>query len=272
MVANWRIIVSLSAIVLSACAYLYPPSEPFVYSIDPAVQPSRPSLPGLDGGPPRPVGVVVGPDGQRDEFVANEVVLRPHSPAASQAFLDRYGGVVLRDGRPLLLPGKSAAAATSSGWYLVRVDPARSALDDLAANMQTGGSRGQHLFSSQPAARLAALLAREKQTGRQLVPNFLLQPSTVSEHPDGSGGFLNAEDWWWMSEDDDPNTPGEQGRSIGVIHIERSALDALRGFSGPHHHLAGNRQRRQRSDSPDRDYSWANLLTLHEGDWVQPVK
>jgi Subtilase family len=212
--------------VLSGCATLpQPPKEDrFEYGIDPAVTPTQAELPGLDGGPPRKVGVVVGPDGRRDEFVANEVVFRPKSEEDLNAFLARYGGTVLRDGKPVLLPEVAAKSPppTSSGWYLIRVDPAHSSLDDLAANMERGGSRGRHLFSSEEAARLGALLGREKLSEKRTVgPNFLVSPAAVEEHPDGSGGFLDASSWWWMTDDADPAAPGDQGLSIGVIRAWR---------------------------------------------------
>jgi hypothetical protein len=82
--------------------------------------------------------------------------------------------------------------------------------------METDGSRGLHLFSSERAASLGALFAREKLRSS-------LRPAAVEEHPDGAGGFLDAERWWWITEDDDLNTPGDQesvrrrGAGTGVI-------------------------------------------------------
>ena len=82
--------------------------------------------------------------------------------------------------------------------------------------METGGSHGLHLFSSEHAARLGALLAREKLRGS-------LHPAAVEEHPDGAGGFWDAERWWWRTEDDDLNIPGDQVLSLGVVR----ALEAI---------------------------------------------
>jgi hypothetical protein len=64
---------------------------PFTFRIDPNIQPSERTLPGLNGGPPRPVGVTIGPDGNREEFVVNEVALDPSSEADLHSFLTEYG-------------------------------------------------------------------------------------------------------------------------------------------------------------------------------------
>jgi hypothetical protein len=108
--------------------------DPILYALDQQIRLSRPQLPGLDGGPPRPVGVMVRPDGTRDEFVLNEVILRPTSEEDLQAFLTTYGGTVLRDGTPMRIAGAKAppVPAEPSGWYLIRVDVQRSSLQDLA--------------------------------------------------------------------------------------------------------------------------------------------
>jgi hypothetical protein len=201
------------------------PSEPcpptgFTYVIDNGVNPTAPMLPGLDGGPPRLVGAVVGPDGKRDAFVVNEVVFSPESPADLQTFLARYGGRVVRDGRPLLISDSGASLAPSSessGRYLIQVDLSSSSLRDIATNMTDAGLVGRFVFSSEDAVRLAAILAREKARG--ISPNMVAggQQCTVCEHPDNTGGFLDAAKFPWMTEDDDPTTPGDQGLSIGVI-------------------------------------------------------
>lgn len=214
----WSLGASLAVIgTLCGCAapMVQPPeSEPFTYEIDQAVEPAQTELPGLSGGPPRAVAVVVGPDGSRDEFVHNEVIFRPRSEDELNAFLDRHGGTVLRDGTPILLPevATESSPPSSSGWYLIRVDPSHSPLDDFAAHMEQGGSRGLHLYSSEDAARLGALLAREKLQGRGVGPNIILAPFAVEEHPDGSGGFLDAEGWWWMT---------DQDLSLGVVRAWR---------------------------------------------------
>jgi hypothetical protein len=193
---------------------------PVTYVIDPSLTPSQTELVGLDGGPPRPIAVVVG-SGGRDEFVVNEVTFHPNDEADLNAFLAQYGGTVLRDGTPRSIPGfPTGGNPRSSGWYLIRVDLQRSALDDLSANLEAAGMSGQVRFSSEDAARLAALVAREMPR-HAVSANPLGYPDTSAEHPDGSGGNIDAETWPWMTEDDDPLTSGDQGLSVGVTHAWR---------------------------------------------------
>ena len=49
--------------------------------IDKSVKPNTPTLPGLAGGAARPVAAMLGPDGRRDEYVENELELKPSSQA-----------------------------------------------------------------------------------------------------------------------------------------------------------------------------------------------
>ena len=49
----------------------------FSFMVDNSIMPSEPELPGLSGGPPRPTGAAVAPDGERDEFVTNEIIFKP---------------------------------------------------------------------------------------------------------------------------------------------------------------------------------------------------
>ncbi len=177
------ILVACSIGFLGACVTTPRESERFTYVIDGAVQPSQAELPGLDGGPPRPVGAVIGPDGTREEFVINEVVFHPESPDELDAFLAKYGGTVLRDGSPFLIPDAPYVGDPEpSGFYLIRVDLKRSSLSDIAPNMEAAGVTGPFRFSSEDAVRLAALIAREKD--RVLSANPLVTPlAVVPEHP-----------------------------------------------------------------------------------------
>ena len=72
--------------------------------VDAAIAPSQPELPGLNGGPPRQVAVLVWPTGRKSEFVVNEAMYQPKNAQDLQEFLATYGGTVLRDGKPLVIP------------------------------------------------------------------------------------------------------------------------------------------------------------------------
>lgn len=212
----------------------------FTFEIDENLKSSTIKLLGLDCGPARPVGSAVRlSDGKKDEFVLNEVIFRPKNRVDLGSFLRKYGGTVIRDGKPMIIPSQEVrqlpstsfkrrlhshrdTSGLSSGWYLIRVDLSRSSLDDIGAHMEKLGQRGHYIFSSEEAARLAALLAREASRG--VLPNSVMQGNMVKEHPDGSGGNLDAENWWWMTEQDSPCTPGtidSGGISVGVIYAWR---------------------------------------------------
>ena len=210
-------------LAVAGCAHLpWWSRDHFTYGVDRAVTPSRAELPGLSGGPPRPVAAVRGPRGRVEEFVANEIVFRAKSPEDLQAFLARYGGTVLRDGSPFIIPGAEVrpdAARAQTNEYLIRVDLARSPVDDVGRNMTALGVKGRFVFGSEDGVRLAAIVAREARRGAS--PNVVFKPQMIPEHPDGSGGNLDAETWPWMTEDDDPAMPGDQGLSVGVIRAWR---------------------------------------------------
>ena len=185
--------------------------------IDPTIQPTQRELVGLDQGQPRPVGVMVGPSGEPVEFVANEIILHPSSDQELQEFIDTYGATILRDGMPMVIPEvEQREPATSSGWYLLRIDTARSTLDDLDVNMTMAGLSGLYSFSSEEAARTLALFARERERGIGINPLAYFAVST--EHPTGPTTNLDAETFAWFTEDDDDAMPGDQGLSTGVTH------------------------------------------------------
>jgi hypothetical protein len=114
------------------------------------------------------VGVTIGPDGNREEFVVNEVALDPSSEADLHSFLTEDGGMVLHDGTPMLITEEGVSPAppdASSGTYLIRVDLSRSSLSDLQSNMTATGITGRHLFSSNDAAAWRRYLL-ERMSGR----------------------------------------------------------------------------------------------------------
>jgi hypothetical protein len=183
----------------------------FSYRIDQAATPELSEIPGLSGGPERSVVAAVGPDGTAEPFVAEEIIIQTDDPAKLSAFLTTYGGSVIRDGSPLLVEGRTPNPDLPSphGFVLVRVDPALSTLNDIAVNMERAGLRGEWTFSSADAARLAALVARERpvwDVGLNQIADF--STCTVCEHPDDSGGYLEFATKWWM---------GESGVSVGVV-------------------------------------------------------
>jgi serine protease len=199
----------------------------FSFSVDEAVAPAVSVIPGLSGYPPRPLVSAVAPDGSQETFVAAEVILHPDSPEDLAAFLARYGGTVIRDGTPLFeedagmppadLPFSPDTGWYSSGWYLVAIDTSQVDLAGLAADMDAAGLHGAWTFSSDEAARTAAVVAHERDAavGFNFVMDTNQTTCTVCEHPDKDGDYVDASEWWWMK---------DQGLSISVIR----AWDYLR--------------------------------------------
>jgi serine protease len=193
--------------------------QPVEVSIDPKIQPTQTELPGLNHGPSRAVGAMVGPDGRTLEFVTNEIVLHPASEKEVQDFIIRYHAIVLRDGMPLVHPDvKPRDKPTSSGWYLLRIDPSTSTLEGLADSLASAGGRGVYRFSSEEAARTLAVVARER--GSSIAINPIVTLDASFEHPlnDNASTFIDAEQFFWFVEDNDPFTAGDQGLSTGVTH------------------------------------------------------
>lgn len=211
------ILVTASLLFGSGCTPKTGTSSQAEFEIDGTIHPSQTKLAGLDHGPSRPVGVMVGPDGKRLEFVSNEIILHPSSQEELQNFINTYGATVLRDGTPLLIPGvEHRSPATSSGWYLLRIDTKKSSLDDLKQNLTAAGFEGKVRFSSEDTTRTLALFARERSRGIGINP--IMSRNASLEHPTGPTGNIDAEMFPWFTEDDDPALPGDQGLSTGVTH------------------------------------------------------
>ncbi len=188
-------------------------------SIDPTIPRTRTDIAGLDHGPRRPVAAMIGPEGPTLEFVSNEIVLHPANDQELQDFIARYHATVLRDGMPFIPPDVTPRETpTSSGWYLLRIDPSTSAMDGLADGLTKAGKRGVYRFSSEDAARTLAVVARER--GSSIAINPLANLDASLEHPKDAAAttFVDAAMFPWFTEDSDPATPGDQGLSTGVTH------------------------------------------------------
>jgi serine protease len=203
--------------LLSACALFQPPAT---YGIDPTL--TAPGVPKtvISAGEERPVGLLIGPSGVPEAFVLDEVVLRAETQEELNAFLDKYHGTVLEDGSQSSLPADlRVREVPRSKWYLIRVDLSQLSLDDLPRNMAKAGIEGNVVFSSEDAARLAAVVAHEaREDARANLLMYSTSSVEILEHPDYSGGHLDAESFEWMNEDRNPMTTGDQGLSVGVTH------------------------------------------------------
>jgi hypothetical protein len=203
--------------MMGSCAPTNVPSPAAVtFDVNPTI--TSPSIPAtvVSVGQERPVGLLRGSDGVTEGFVIDEVMVRAETQEELDTFLAKYGGTLLSDGTASNIPEDMRVVdVPSTNWYLVRVDLSMSSVEDLPANVEAAGIEGHLEFSSDDAARLISVVAREAPNGAW--PNLLMYATSSLEHPDYSNGNLDAEFWKWMTEDDDPNSPGDQGLSVGVI-------------------------------------------------------
>lgn len=184
--------------------------------IDADLEPPRAALPGLSGGPPRPVAIMASSEGGRYEYIADEVRYQPGSADDLSDLVQAYGGEIVRDDSVLVATddGVEQLSGIDGGWYLIRFDPDQSTLMDLPANLADTGFVDEIAFSSPEAARAVALRLRE--ASQSIALNRVMESHAVLEHPT-SNGYVDFEQLDYMSDDSDPNTPGDQGLSMSVV-------------------------------------------------------
>jgi hypothetical protein len=216
-VRRWRG-VRLLALALSAslgiagCGRLPDGHDVFSYRVDPRL--ALPAMPPSPGQPaPPPLAVVRDPGGHTYTFASNQVVLRPRNTAALRGFLTRYGGTVLSDGTSRFAP-KRGKLAPPRGAYLIRVDPRRSPVDDLAASMRSAHLSGRYTFSSADAVRLVALVGRERRGA-----DISLDPSLYPTGLDEETQILEGQ-----GSDGKPFNYAAQGYTTGTRDLAKSQL------------------------------------------------
>ena len=168
-------------------------AEPLAFRVDPGLAAPRLSLDPVGRlGTGREVGVVAGPDGKPAGLVLDEVMVRVADQAELDAFLARWGGQVL----------DSFAPDAQGQDHLVRVDADRADPAGLVGNLLAAEPRqsGGFWVGDERALRLLALAAAEWRTGTELVLDWLVEPSGITdgqvfEAPDiGKNVF----DWTFM--------------------------------------------------------------------------
>ncbi len=186
-------------------------SAPFVYVIDPQVQPVQGSLPGFDGDGSRPLAALADPDGDVTSFVEDEVLIESDDPTAVQDLVDRVGGELLYE----LDPAEHGGAGLRP-IYLIRADRARLSHDSLSEEAEgLAASEGGYIpggtfrFSSDAGAGLLALVLSETRLGHSLSVNWVGSgnpiPDSALEAPVGPGASpcpaysRNAYDWAYFA-------------------------------------------------------------------------
>ena len=210
MLRHRAVIGALALALLLAVALLLAfdrDGNDFSFAVDPTIAYEGDELPGLNGGPPRRIGTMISPTGERDDFALDEVIALPRDGDALDEFVSRYGGRVLESGRGQRIEGLSAPGHRPARLplRLIEVDSSRSDTSDIAGNMEEAGFSGRFVFSSEKALRFVAMLARERDV--PIAPNPVVRGSVSKEHPTAAGGNLDAELWPWMT---------DTGLSVGV--------------------------------------------------------
>jgi hypothetical protein len=157
--------------------------------IDPTIYNGPPELP-EEGFGARPVVAVKDSDGITSQFIANQVIFSGTS-AQMDAFVTQYGGAVVSQISTANMPNIPPTA-------LVVLDASTFSEDNLDANTGELGGRGQMTFSSDLAARLAALVATEVVAGQRVALNFVSETQdflwSTTEEAD-QNGVSNAFNW-----------------------------------------------------------------------------
>lgn len=187
--------LTLTTVLLGACGPQPspPPANPFSYQINTALKPSPETLGS------KPLGVVQDEAGRKSLFITNEILVRPTNQAELDAFVARVGGTVLgNDGVPDPPAGSGIQMDPKykqPTLYRVKLDPSSVDLSSFKSNTEKIGLGGKVSISSEAAAKLLALVNRERVGGLKTSPNFVAEGQSPlfasEEHPDGAG-FMNA--------------------------------------------------------------------------------
>ncbi len=158
-------------------------SSKFSYTIDPDISLPEQVISGEPGEPIRIFSVMVHPDGTREDYVDDEIILAPESDGELADFLKLYNGRVVNDGSFQSPPDSLdyenlRLPLESSGFYVIKVDLDTIDFESFHTNMTNAGLIGPFKFSTVNAARLAALVVKEQSQGKIISNNNLLTPST----------------------------------------------------------------------------------------------
>ena len=142
-------------------------AEGFSYRVDPTLRPVLATLPGLGRGTERTVAAVRLPNGVQNDFVVNEVILSNPTSTQLDNFIGTYGAEILVGaGLPAapgnLPPDKLRSAYANGEDYLLRVNLNMADTSGFVSWMEQLGFAGEHVFSSDDAVRLNAIVAKER--------------------------------------------------------------------------------------------------------------
>jgi|GEM_PF-1985537 len=186
----------------------------FTYHVDADFHPKVESLTGIGGGPQRMLAAVLAPDGSRDDFVVDQVILQAPDLATLELFAARYNAAQILGGKlpdppAEIPPDQIRGDLDHTDYYLLQVDLAQADMSGFKGWMEELGFDGEFVFSSDEAVRLSAIIAKERvANGLNVTPDILMQAHTPNcvlcstEEEAVSGGFRDGFAYNWVHDAD----------------------------------------------------------------------
>ncbi|MEM7799578.1 MAG: S8 family serine peptidase, partial [Chloroflexota bacterium] len=179
------------------------PEGALVIKIDPAELPPQIELPSFDD-EPRPLAIMIDPDGDTATFVENELLLVTDDTAVIERLIETYDGIVLTSVFP------SESGLDIPRITLIRINPELGEIDNLKAileGLDDGEdirALGEHSFSSEAGAGLMAIAGQQALDGLMVGVNWVGESSAVPlnsfEAATGPDGYSsNAYNWSFMN-------------------------------------------------------------------------
>jgi hypothetical protein len=192
--------ISLAPTTLQSVRPSVAPSEmpAFHFTVNPAIIKNVRTYHEVADKAEHPVATVKDDQGTTSEFVEDEIVVR-NDPAEVEALVKKYHAKVLRQITVNVTSedGSSLGPAKTTPRTVLQLD-ATDAPVDLQAAAKGTKLQGEHVFSSERASRLAAIIASEQTAGHAVNLNFLMQPTdfpTSSIEQKDSNGVNDAFQW-----------------------------------------------------------------------------
>ncbi len=144
--------------------------------VDPALSPAAATIPGPEGGAPRPLARFENSEGRGVDFVENELYIHTADAAELQGILGRWSGELL-----LTLDFNTVGVPGITPIHLVRVNPGGVETEGVAERWgRSAGLAGENRLSSDAALELLAVALEETtERGLSVGVNFVL----------GTGGY-----------------------------------------------------------------------------------
>jgi serine protease len=177
-------------------------------TVDASLKPVIASIPGLNGGAPRPLASISSRSGGQTDFVLNEMLIETDDVGKLNALMSRWGGKIVQETNlDEIAKIFKTGAAKGPHYYLVQVDPAAADPAGLPANLQKLSkiATGDFSTSSVDALKFLSAVASEASSqGMNVGANLIINPSSIAtgsttEGASGAAGFSsNAFTWDYM--------------------------------------------------------------------------